>query len=50
VSDVAGAKPATLRTLDIGGDKALPYMETVIEEKPAPGWRALRCAARSARC
>src|SRR5580658_6026912 len=30
------------RTLDIGGDKALPYMETVIEENPALGWRAIR--------
>src|SRR6266481_8755329 len=31
-----------LRTLDIGGDKALPYMETVTEENPALGWRAIR--------
>ena len=30
------------RQLDIGGDKALPYMETVIEENPALGWRAIR--------
>src|ERR1700747_2434621 len=28
--------------LDAGGDKALPYMETVIEENPALGWRAIR--------
>ena len=35
-------KPVTFRTLDIGGDKALPYMETVIEENPALGWRAIR--------
>src|SRR4029078_2627896 len=32
VLDAAGTKPVTFRTLDIGGDKALPYMETVIEE------------------
>jgi len=38
----AGPKPVTFRTLDIGGDKALPYMETVIEENPALGWRAIR--------
>ena len=35
-------KPVTFRTLDIGGDKALPYMETVVEENPALGWRAIR--------
>src|SRR6187455_682886 len=42
VLDAAGAKPVTFRTLDIGGDKALPYMETVVEENPALGWRAIR--------
>src|SRR4030088_720658 len=42
VMDAAGPKPVTFRTLDIGGDKALPYMETVIEENPALGWRAIR--------
>ena len=42
VLDAAGNKPVTFRTLDIGGDKALPYMETVVEENPALGWRAIR--------
>jgi phosphotransferase system enzyme I (PtsP) len=42
VLDAAGDKPVTFRTLDIGGDKALPYMETVAEENPALGWRAIR--------
>ena len=42
VLDAAGEKPVTFRTLDIGGDKALPYMETVVEENPALGWRAIR--------
>src|SRR5215216_6395550 len=42
VLDAAGSQPVTFRTLDIGGDKALPYMETVIEENPALGWRAIR--------
>lgn len=34
------------RTVDIGGDKALPYLnkEDVDEENPAMGWRALRLA------
>jgi phosphotransferase system enzyme I (PtsP) len=34
------------RTVDIGGDKALPYMraDDLGEENPAMGWRALRVA------
>ena len=32
----------TFRTLDIGGDKMLPYMQSVEEENPALGWRAIR--------
>ena len=35
-------KPVTFRTLDIGGDKILPYMRAVEEENPALGWRAIR--------
>ena len=42
VLDVADGKPVTFRTLDIGGDKLLPYMRTVEEENPALGWRAIR--------
>ena len=42
VLDAAGDKPVTFRTLDIGGDKTLPYMDTIIEENPALGWRAIR--------
>ncbi|MGB3271403.1 MAG: phosphoenolpyruvate--protein phosphotransferase [Xanthobacteraceae bacterium] len=42
VLDAAGGKPVTFRTLDIGGDKALPYMEAPTEENPALGWRAIR--------
>jgi len=42
VLDAAGGKPVTFRTLDIGGDKALPYMEAPAEENPALGWRAIR--------
>ena len=34
--------PVTLRTLDLGGDKVLPYGRTPQEENPALGWRALR--------
>ena len=32
----------TFRTLDIGGDKILPYMRHEAEENPALGWRAIR--------
>ncbi len=35
-------KPVTFRTLDIGGDKVLPYMRAELEENPALGWRAIR--------
>jgi phosphotransferase system enzyme I (PtsP) len=42
VLDAAGSRPVTFRTLDIGGDKILPYMRNVVEENPALGWRAIR--------
>ncbi|MGO9700678.1 MAG: phosphoenolpyruvate--protein phosphotransferase [Xanthobacteraceae bacterium] len=42
VLDSADDKPVTFRTLDIGGDKVLPYMRNIEEENPALGWRAIR--------
>jgi phosphotransferase system enzyme I (PtsP) len=44
VLDAAGDRPVTFRTLDIGGDKALPYLAGAKDEaeNPAMGWRALR--------
>jgi phosphotransferase system enzyme I (PtsP) len=42
VLDAADNKPVTFRTLDIGGDKVLPYMRNIEEENPALGWRAIR--------
>jgi len=42
VLDVAGSMPVTFRTLDLGGDKLLPYMEAEREDNPALGWRAVR--------
>jgi phosphotransferase system enzyme I (PtsP) len=42
VLDAAGTRPVTFRTLDIGGDKVLPYMKGPEEENPALGWRAIR--------
>jgi phosphotransferase system, enzyme I, PtsP len=46
VLDVAGDRPVIFRTVDIGGDKALPYLriDGGEEENPAMGWRALRLA------
>lgn len=35
-------RPVTLRTLDIGGDKRLPYFKTPNENNPQLGWRGLR--------
>ena len=38
----AGRKPVVFRTLDVGGDKVLPYLRQPDEENPALGWRAIR--------
>jgi phosphotransferase system enzyme I (PtsI) len=35
-------RPVTIRTVDLGGDKLLPSMQTVKEENPLLGWRAIR--------
>jgi phosphotransferase system enzyme I (PtsP) len=42
VLDAAQERPVTFRTLDVGGDKVLPYVVAEREENPALGWRALR--------
>ena len=44
VLDAAGDKPVIFRTIDIGGDKPLPYFQTgdPREDNPAMGWRAIR--------
>ncbi len=42
VLDAAGNYPVTFRSLDVGGDKVLPYLRSVQEENPAMGWRAIR--------
>ncbi len=47
VLEAAGDKPVVFRTVDIGGDKVLPYLrhnDGEHEENPAMGWRALRVA------
>ena len=43
ILDAARGRPVTFRTLDIGGDKVLPYFSNDLhEENPALGWRAIR--------
>jgi phosphotransferase system enzyme I (PtsP) len=44
VLDKAAGKPVVFRTLDIGGDKHLPYLEESLDENPAMGYRAIRLA------
>ncbi len=47
VLEAAGDRPVVFRTVDIGGDKVLPYLrhnDGETEENPAMGWRALRVA------
>ncbi len=47
VSRAMGDRPAVVRTLDIGGDKALPYLGQEKEENPYLGRRGIRyCLAR----
>ncbi|WAP70539.1 phosphoenolpyruvate--protein phosphotransferase [Jiella pelagia] len=44
VIDAAGTRPVTFRTLDVGGDKLLPYLAHGLEQNPALGYRAMRLA------
>jgi len=44
VLDTADARPVVFRSLDVGGDKVLPYFRGATEENPALGWRAIRMA------
>ncbi len=42
IMDSARGLPVTFRTVDIGSDKVLPYMNREDEPNPAMGWRAVR--------
>ncbi len=44
IVEEAKGRPVVFRTLDVGGDKALPYLRQPAEENPALGWRAIRLA------
>jgi phosphotransferase system enzyme I (PtsI) len=41
-AEIFGEAPVNIRTLDAGGDKALPYLQVPPEENPALGMRAIR--------
>ena len=41
-AELLNGKEVTIRTLDIGGDKSLPYYTFDPEENPFLGWRAIR--------
>lgn len=43
-----GGKPVTIRTLDVGADKKIPYLDLPAEENPFLGWRSIRmCLERA---
>ncbi len=44
ILEAANGLPVVFRALDIGGDKALPYLRQPKEDNPAIGWRAVRLA------
>ena len=44
ILDAAGDRPVVFRSLDVGGDKIIPYFRAAKEENPALGWRAIRMA------
>jgi multiphosphoryl transfer protein len=41
-ADALGDRPLIIRTLDIGGDKPLPYLSQRSEDNPFLGWRGIR--------
>ncbi len=48
VLEAAGDKPVIFRTVDIGGDKALPYLHRRSTTRPRTRrWAGARCASRS---
>jgi phosphotransferase system enzyme I (PtsI) len=42
VVSAMGGKPVTIRTLDVGGDKLIPELQSKAEKNPLLGWRAIR--------
>jgi phosphotransferase system enzyme I (PtsI) len=47
IADAFGDRPVILRTLDVGGDKEIPYIDLPVEDNPFLGVRAIRlCLSR----
>lgn len=42
IAEAMGTHPLTIRTVDIGGDKSIPYMDMAPEANPFLGWRGIR--------
>ena len=42
IARACGTNPLTVRTLDVGGDKPLAYIDTNSETNPLLGWRGVR--------
>lgn len=42
IAEVFERRPLVIRTLDIGGDKPLPYLDVPAEQNPFLGWRGIR--------
>ncbi len=42
ILEVMQARPVVVRTLDVGGDKPLPYLDMPPEKNALLGWRAIR--------
>jgi phosphotransferase system enzyme I (PtsI) len=42
ILDLMEDRPVVVRTLDVGGDKAIPYLDLGVEANPFLGWRAIR--------
>jgi len=42
IATVMEKRPLIIRTLDVGGDKPLPYLDTGAEDNPFLGWRGIR--------
>ena len=42
IFDIQGSRPVVIRTIDVGGDKELPYIDLGKEDNPFLGWRAIR--------